>query len=318
MEILPGVHQVTYPLTEPGVWVALDLVTGPGPEATLIDTGLPATPKDLLIPYFRQIAMPPERVTTIVNTHFHGDHAGGNAEMKALTHARLVAHRLEAPFIENPRAGMRHYQDAYPGYYVSIERPEAELEARLPKPAKVDQILEDGDELKLSGRTYRVVHTPGHTAGSISLFDPERGEVYCGDALQAEGTINSLAYYHDVDAYLGSLDRIEALEPRILLPAHGYRPFTEAVLKGDDVRRFLQVCREAAARYDEQIVEVLQKAGETLTLGQVTAGVRRFYGMMGWNFTSIAPVHAHLERLHRQGKVSRSQGYNEHLWSIPV
>ncbi|MCL4535898.1 MAG: MBL fold metallo-hydrolase [Bacteroidetes bacterium] len=313
MEVLPGVHQVRYPLTEPGVWVALDLIVDT--EATLIDTGLPATPQDLLVPYFAKIALPANRITTIVNTHFHGDHAGGNAELRALTGARLMAHRLEVPFIENPQAGMQHYLTEYPGYYAYEGRTEAELLSRLPKPAKVDRVLDDGEELKLSGRTFQVVHTPGHTAGSISLFDRQRGELYCGDALQAEGTLNSLAYYHDVDAYLSSLAKVEALEVRAMMPAHGYRPFTEALLRGSQVKDYLRVCREATARYDEQIMEVLHKAAGPLTLGQVTAGVRAFYNMEGWNFTSIAPVRAHLDRLKASGAVVRSEGYNEALWS---
>lgn len=136
--------------------------------------------------------------------------------------------------------------------------------------------------------------------------------------IQAETWVNfkteSTAYYHDVDQYLGSLDKVEALELAGIIPAHGYRPFTEAYLKGPEVKRFLNICREAAARYDQQVIEVLRKAGKPLTLGQVTVGVRGFYGMVGWNFTSIAPVNAHLHRLEQRCAVRHSHNSDEALW----
>jgi glyoxylase-like metal-dependent hydrolase (beta-lactamase superfamily II) len=312
MEVEPGLHEIRDDLSTPGVWVALSLFVDA--EATLIDTGLPTTPKDKLIPYLSQVGLAPSRITTIVNTHFHGDHAGGNAEMKALCQARLMAHRDEVAFIENPRSGMERYVKAYPKYNSYLGLTDEEIVAKLPRPAKVDQVLEEGDELALSGRKFQVVHTPGHTAGSISLLDQGHGVLFCGDALQAEGTIDSLAYYHDVDQYLGSLAKVEAMELSAIAPAHGYRPYTEALLKGPEVKRFLNICREVAARYDQQIIEVLRKAGKPMTLGQVTAGVRGFYGMVGWNFTSIAPVNAHLQKLEQAGAVRHSHGADEELW----
>jgi glyoxylase-like metal-dependent hydrolase (beta-lactamase superfamily II) len=312
MEVLPGVHQIRDDLPNPGVWVALGLFVDD--EATLLDTGLPTTPRDKLIPYFKEINLAPTRVTTIVNTHFHGDHTGGNAEMKALCQSRLMAHRDEVAYIENPRAGMEHYVQAYPKYNSYIGLTPEEIEAKLPRPAKVDRVLEEGDELKLSGRNFGVIHTPGHTAGSISLLDKNHGTLYCGDALQAEGMIDSLAYYHDVDQYLGSLAKVEALELAAIAPAHGYRPYSEALLKGTEVKRFLNICREVTTRYDQQIIEVLRKAGRPLTLGEVTVGVRGFYGMAGWNFTSIAPVNAHLTKLEQSGAVRHSHGPGELVW----
>jgi glyoxylase-like metal-dependent hydrolase (beta-lactamase superfamily II) len=312
MEVLPGVHEIRDDLSQPGVWVALNLFVDT--EATLFDTGLPTTPKAKLIPYLKEIGLPATRVTTIVNTHFHGDHAGGNAEIKALCQARLMAHRDEVAFIENPRAGMEHYVQAYPKYNSYLGLTEDEIAARLPRPSKVDRVLEEGDELSLSGHKFGVIHTPGHTAGSISLLDKNRGALYSGDALQAEGTIDSLAYYHDVDQYLGSLAKIEAMELASIVPAHGYRPFTEPLLKGPEVKQFLSICREVAARYDQQIIEVLRKAGKPLTLGEITSGVRGFYGMVGWNFTSIAPVNAHLQKLEQTAVVRHIHGPEETLW----
>jgi hydroxyacylglutathione hydrolase len=85
-------------------------------------------------------------IEAIVNTHGHGDHTAGNAELKSLTGAKIIIHALDA-------AG-------YP---------------------TADVLLKDDNTLQLGGITFDVIHTPGHTPGGICLH--AQGNLFTGDTL---------------------------------------------------------------------------------------------------------------------------------------
>jgi hydroxyacylglutathione hydrolase len=92
------------------------------------------------------------KITQIWNTHWHPDHAGGNAAIKAATGCRIVGPKGEA--------------------------------AKIPT---LERQLVEGDTVKLGGVTARVLDTPGHTAGHIVYHLPEHGIAFVGDTLFALG-----------------------------------------------------------------------------------------------------------------------------------
>ncbi len=105
-------------------------------------------------------------VSHILLTHSHFDHILALADVQAATGARVCVHELEAGCIEAPD----HAETR------SLRMPDLYI-----KPAKVDQKLHDGDVLALPGGDFVVLHTPGHTRGSV-CFD--NGEVlFSGDTL---------------------------------------------------------------------------------------------------------------------------------------
>jgi glyoxylase-like metal-dependent hydrolase (beta-lactamase superfamily II) len=83
----------------------------------------------------------------VINTHGHGDHIGANAQLGV----PVYIHRLDADFLGDPKKNLSQV------FLFSIKSPKA---ARL---------LEDGDAIKLGSITLEVIHTPGHTPGSICL-----------------------------------------------------------------------------------------------------------------------------------------------------
>jgi hydroxyacylglutathione hydrolase len=92
------------------------------------------------------------RLDYIFNTHHHGDHIGGNRELKQLTGCRIVAAHAD-----------RH---------------------RIPD---IDQAVADGDEVKLGESSWRIIETPGHTVGHIVFYCAAQGLLFCGDTLFAMG-----------------------------------------------------------------------------------------------------------------------------------
>lgn len=104
-------------------------------------------------------------VKTIINTHGHFDHVGGNKALKAATGAPILIHGGDAPMLA-------HLADSAAVWGMQVED--------SPAP---DRILEDGDEIGFGAVTLKVIHTPGHSPGGISLFTP--GHLFVGDTLFA-------------------------------------------------------------------------------------------------------------------------------------
>ena len=98
-------------------------------------------------------------------THCHGDHIGGVTELKNRIGGKILIHRDDAPGLNDGNINLTQI----------IDMPEIELEA--------DSRIDDGDLLHLGDLEFRVIHTPGHTCGSTSLYCDSERLVFTGDTL---------------------------------------------------------------------------------------------------------------------------------------
>jgi hydroxyacylglutathione hydrolase len=105
------------------------------------------------------------RVRYIINTHGHLDHVGANKRLKEITGALILIHPLDAPMLNQVASSAAAWGIAADN---------------SPPP---DRELEDGDEVNFGNITLKVIHTPGHTPGGISLSTDR--EVFVGDTLFA-------------------------------------------------------------------------------------------------------------------------------------
>jgi len=145
---------------------------------TLIDAGLPRSEKKILA-YVASLGKSPGDVKRIILTHSDLDHVGGLAALVKATGARTYASQIEAQAIA---AGKPSRQINRSGF--SLRRLLMGLLRPFFKttPFQVDEILADGQVLPMLGG-LRVVATPGHTPGHISLYAPVERVLFCGDSM---------------------------------------------------------------------------------------------------------------------------------------
>jgi glyoxylase-like metal-dependent hydrolase (beta-lactamase superfamily II) len=172
----------------------------------------------------------------IVLTHTHGDHVGSAAELVRRSGSQVMAHRDEVPYIEGTQ-----YLPATSFFQRALIWLEKRMASRTTA-CKVTRALEDGETIEELG--LRVVHTPGHTPGSICLYQPERRIVFCGDLLfnghpfTGRGGLRfSIPQFSvDVEQARESVRRLLELPTEILCCGHG-QPILEGA--GDRVRELL-------------------------------------------------------------------------------
>ena len=170
------------------------------PNCWVIDCGFAPEP---MIRYIREQSLTPKRVLL---THAHIDHiAGLNPLRAAFPDVPIAIHAAERAFLTDP---------------------ELNLSALLPEPITApdaDATLAEGDAVDMAGLSFKVLDTPGHSPGGISLYQPEAKVVFVGDALFA-GSIGRYDFpTSDPDALMRSLrDKLMALpDDTRVYPGHG-------------------------------------------------------------------------------------------------
>lgn len=183
-----------------------NLLLLPGPHPALIDTGFVGHAEQTR-DWARAHAGP---IELVVNTHWHSDHVGGNAALQA-TGTAIAASAPDADAIRrrDPGCCLAEY----------LDQPVA--------PYTVDLALEDEQSIDLGEVTWQIIRTPGHTPGHLSLWQPDEQLLVVGDAL-SDYDVGWVATALDgpeaAATALASLERLDALHPRVLLPAHGPIP----------------------------------------------------------------------------------------------
>jgi hydroxyacylglutathione hydrolase len=167
-----------------------------GERLCLVDTGVAGAEKDISIA-LQKINRKLSDVDIIILTHSHPDHIGAASLIQHKSGAQVYAHKNERAWIEDvDRQGKER---PVPGF--------AKLVAGSVAP---DRLLVDGDVLSFGeGLTFRVLHTPGHSSGSISLLSEENGLLFSGDLIPQP---DNMPIYEDVAALANSLVRIAEIQ----------------------------------------------------------------------------------------------------------
>lgn len=180
-------------------------------RAVLFDTGLGVGKISAVVARLTPLTV------TVINSHTHFDHVGGNAEFQEIWN-RDLPYTLQ---------NMHGQSNAYSRDTLLPERlcgslpPGTKPDSYTTRPWKSLHTLQDGERINLGGRELEVLFTPGHTPDSLTLLDRKNGLLFTGDSFYP-GPIYLFTPETDFGAYAQSVARLAALESQIqlLLPAH--------------------------------------------------------------------------------------------------
>jgi glyoxylase-like metal-dependent hydrolase (beta-lactamase superfamily II) len=226
-------------------WLSSNSLLLLGPDDTvLIDSGYHSHAEQTVA--LVRHALNGRTLTTLFNTHLHSDHCGGNAAVQANW---LNLHTAIPPGCSE---AVRQWDEVALTY-----RPTGQVCPRF----VFDDILQPGSRVMAGGRPWEIHAAPGHDPDSVLLFQPDTGVLLSADALWEHGfgvvfpEIYGEAGFEDVGH---TLDLIEQLQPRIIVPGHG-RVFTDLVGALQRARERLHVFVDAPHKHASHAAKVLIK-----------------------------------------------------------
>ncbi len=167
------------------------------------------------------------RISDIILTHAHQDHAGSAPAVRRMTGARVALH---------------------PRDQCSMSRWNTILQ--------VDQLLADGDVIRAEMHRFTVFETPGHAPGHVSLYEPTLKALFAGDLISGNGTVAIVPPLGSMREYLASLRRMMELDIATIYPGHG-----PPIPRGNE-----RVAQDIAHRQrrEQEVYEVIAAGAETI------------------------------------------------------
>jgi glyoxylase-like metal-dependent hydrolase (beta-lactamase superfamily II) len=328
-EVAPGVLRMQLPIAMPGLGHVNCYALVDSRGVAIVDPGLPGSSSwKALVERLRSAGLRVGDVHSVIVTHSHPDHFGGVGRLveaagtspEIITHAAFRnwwqphshadaagdgVHDVEAEDLELPVVG-RGTKTPWGGtpyrppikrrlqYYVF-----GRVMGKKFGPPVPTTRLRHGDVVKLAGREWFAVHTPGHTLDHLCLHDPEGGVVLSGDHVLPTITphISGMNAGRDPLAlFFSSLDRVAALEGvRSVLPAHGH-PF-------DDLRGRTEAIKEHHVERLAKLESAARALGRPATVEELSHSLFR---PERWGSMAESETYAHLEHLRLTGRAERT------------
>ncbi len=162
----------------------------------------------------------PGDLKLVVLTHGDYDHTGNCVYLREKYEAKIAVHPAENVALEkgDMLATRQSQQGAALRFFMKLG---GVIMARKFKP---DVLLNDGDDLSSLGLDAKVLHTPGHTQGSISVLTAE-GDLFCGDFLNGGKVPGINALVDNMAQMKAGVEKLKGLDIRMIYPGHG-RAFT--------------------------------------------------------------------------------------------
>lgn len=281
MQVTPQIHAIRIPFSIPIApdrrlerFVYVYALLGDR-EVWLIDSGVAATER-LVAAWLSEIGRNLGEVSTLLLTHSHPDHIGAAAAIQSATGCRILIHEAERPWLED--VSLQRGQRPVPGF-----------DELVGGSARVTHTIAGGDRLTLDSLlTLEVLHTPGHSAGSVSFWIENQRLLISGDAVISPG---DLPIYDDYHLCLASVEQLASFDGvEILLSSWDEPKHAEAV-----GQRFQQ-----ARDYLHQIDDVVQQIASSQSQPDPMDLCTRVVAELGLPPAAVNPLVARALMSHRQ------------------
>jgi len=211
--------------------VSCYLIYRPG-ESILVDCGNPGSEVQIL-DALKHLGLEPGSIRLLVLTHSHFDHAGSAARLKELTGCRLMVHGSEADRLRRGYSPIPDGTRWKARLIVALGRIVARKLMNFPG-AEPDLLAEDQVDLTGFGFPGSVIHTPGHTHGSMVVL-MEDGQLITGDTMFGlKSKQHFPPFAEDLPALVRSWGKIRTLQAETCYPAHGFRfPYSSFLAEYD-------------------------------------------------------------------------------------
>ena len=196
-KIIPELYRI-----ETGKLSALSYLIKTDDKNILIDTGI-ADDFSMLINDINKIGVELKDINIVINTHEHVDHIGANKYFQE--QSIIATHRYAATKIissDDEVLMCRVLGHDVQGY-------------------EVDFWLMNINAITVGSWFLKILHTPGHTSGSICIYEPYKRLLFSGDTVFSDGTISQISSSGSYGEYMNSLARLNTLKIDTLLPDHG-------------------------------------------------------------------------------------------------
>jgi glyoxylase-like metal-dependent hydrolase (beta-lactamase superfamily II) len=198
--------------------VAAYLIYRPG-EAILVDSGNKGS-EEKILKILKELELEPEMLKLLILTHVHFDHAGSAQRMKELTSCKIMVHMSEEARLREGLTPLPAGTRWKAKFLVWMGRIFARHLASFPA-AEADLLVDESIDLEDFGFPGKIIHTPGHTHGSMVVL-MNGGELIGGDTIFGlDGKQHFPPFAEDLSALLRSWKRIRDMQPAIFYPAHG-------------------------------------------------------------------------------------------------
>jgi len=242
MRVANGVYVLPIPRSpqEPNSFLNLTLIVDEQNGNTLVDAGLPDQ-MEAISTALVEAGIGVRDLRRIIFTHQDLDHVGSGAALVRQSDARVLAHSADAPYIEGSLRPLKLSPE------MLEQRPQMRKVLERLEPVRIDEYVENGTRLDVAGGT-KVISTPGHTPGHISLYVERSKVLIAGDALTAErGSLNgpNPSMTLDMRTAIQSIRRLADLEIDTIVCYHG------GVVSEDANGQLRRVIQEASAEREE-------------------------------------------------------------------
>jgi len=319
-EVAAGIYQLTLPLVHSPLG-SVNIYLVPGNDGyLLIDTGWNISEAfDSLQKQVAEIGAKLEDISQIVITHVHPDHYGLAGRLKQLSQAKIALHYLERDIIETRYVNLERLLQQLAEWLKVNGVPDTELPRLQQTPAITAQFvlitppditLSGGETIAWGAFSFQVLWTPGHSPGHISLYEPDKKILFCGDYILPTITPHiSLNAFQigtsPLDSYRHSLAKTKQLEVEIVLPGHEH-PFRNLPARIDEI----------LWHHDHRNSEILKAMAATeKTAYEIATEINWMSDKNGVSWHNLSAMDrrlavletlSHLESMRLQGKVEKS------------